>query len=83
MGQLCLALSSLGRNCLLDPRAGWALAGIAVTFVMNLSVSFGLALRVALRARGANAGDRRAILVELLRRAVAGPGEFLFPPSAS
>ncbi|MCC7012592.1 MAG: gliding motility protein [Planctomycetes bacterium] len=79
MGQLCLALSELGPSVFGDARAAWALSGIALTFVLNLAVSFGLALRVALRARGASASDRSSIVAALRRRLLRRPHEFLVP----
>jgi site-specific recombinase len=55
-------------------------AGIAVTGVLNVGVSFWLALRVALRARGVQGVDRRRITAAILRRLARAPGSFLWPP---
>ena len=79
-GMLALALSSLGPGCLAAPGALPALLGIGVIFVLNLSVSFGLALVLAMRARDVQAADRRAFLSALGRRLAHSPWEFLVPP---
>lgn len=79
-GMLALAAFALPGAGLGDVRLLPALAGIAVIFVLNLGVSFGLALGVALRARDVQATDRRALLRALLRRLLRSPLEFLVPP---
>ncbi len=58
----------------------WALGGIATMFVLNLGVSFNLALAIALRARAVNSHDRMELASALLRRFLRHPGEFLLPP---
>ena len=78
-GTLALGVTSrgpevLGRGVLL-----WAGMGIAVTFVLNLGVSFYLALRLALRAQDVSRQDHLAILRTLGRRFLASPAEFFFP----
>jgi site-specific recombinase len=65
----------LGRGALL-----WAGLGIAVTFVLNLSVSFYLALRLALRAQDVSRRDHLEILRNLWRQFRATPRDFFFPP---
>jgi site-specific recombinase len=59
---------------------GPACFGIALVFVLNLSVSFGLALAVAMRARDVQASDQRRFLAALGRRMLRSPLEFLLPP---
>jgi site-specific recombinase len=59
-----------------------ALAGIAVIGAMNLLVSFGLALVVAMRARGVEITAGGELLRELGRRLLRQPGAFLWPPRA-
>ena len=58
----------------------WCVAGIAATGALNLSVSFFLAFKVALRSRGIRLADRsrihRAIRARLWRR----PLSFIVPP---
>lgn len=76
-GQVALAACTLGT--VLDARVGWALGGLALMFVLNLGVSFTLALWVAGRARGVDARERRAVARAVLRRLVRRPQEFLLP----
>lgn len=82
-GQLAAALGALGLPVLAEPAFWWCVAGIAVTGVLNVGVSFWLALRVALRARGVHGVDRRRITGALLRRLARSPGSFLWPPPAA
>jgi len=81
MGTLALGIGSL-------PYASWgrgkllmAFLGVAMTFVMNLGVSFYLALRLALRAQDVSRSDHLEILRTLWRRFRASPREFFFPPA--
>ncbi len=82
-GKIALALSTLGQAAWTDPRLVGALGGIAVMFVMNLGVSFALALWVAARATGVAAADRRTLAAALLRRFVRSPLEFVWPMGES
>lgn len=61
------------------------LVGIGVLGIglINLSVSFGLALRVALRAQRVRFEDRRGLLRRIGRRFIERPGEFFWPPKAA
>jgi site-specific recombinase len=56
------------------------LAGIAAIGSMNLLVSFGLALVVAMRARGVEAVAGGALLNAVGRHAVRAPRTFFWPP---
>lgn len=58
----------------------WALAGIALTGLLNFTVSFALALRTALRARGLSAEARRELWRDLRRAIRAEPLRFLWRP---
>ena len=58
-------------------------AGIAVMFVLNLSVSFALSLASAARAYGLPLRDLGELLRRLVRRFLRSPGEFLLPPPRS
>jgi site-specific recombinase len=58
----------------------WSLAGIALTGVLNFTVSFALALRTAMRARDLRPGERKALWRELLRSIATRPGRFLGIP---
>jgi site-specific recombinase len=57
-----------------------ALAGIAVMFVLNLSVSFGCSLLSAVRAYELPAGDLGGILRGIGRRLLRSPLTFVRPP---
>ena len=59
---------------------GWSLAGIALTGVLNFTVSFALALRTAMRARDLRPGERMALWRDLGRTLAARPGLFLGRP---
>lgn len=78
-GALAASVVSLGwRSMLLAPF--WeAVAGIAVIGALNLSVSFGLAMAMALRASEIETPSRRAILRALTQRLVTRPQSFLLP----
>jgi site-specific recombinase len=55
-------------------------AGVAVVGLLNLGVSFTLALSVALRAQRIHFTETRALLLELGRRFVRGPHHYFWPP---
>ena len=82
-GQLAAAVSVHGLELLRHAPFWWCLAGIVVTALLNLAVSFTLAFGVALRSRGIRLADRsriyRAIRARLLRR----PMSFLWPSKAA
>jgi site-specific recombinase len=81
-GQLFAAVGAEGLAMVGTALFWWCVAGIALTGVLNLGVSFFLAFRVALRSRGIRLADRsrihRAVRARLLRR----PMSFLLPPRA-
>jgi site-specific recombinase len=79
-GQLGAALGALGFGVLQTAAFWWCVAGIAVTGVLNLTVSFGLAFMVALRSRGVQLKEQGRILAALRRRLFSQPLSFLFPP---
>jgi site-specific recombinase len=79
-GTLALAAASFGRDWLYR---GWfvhTMYGIAVTFVLNLTVSFSIAASVALRAYGVMRQDQLKLLRYTLKSFVRSPRRFLFPP---
>lgn len=80
-GQVAFAAAALGT--FLDARVGWALGGVALMFVLNLGVSFALALWVAMRARGIGAREKRALARAVLRRLTRRPHEFVLPARAA
>jgi site-specific recombinase len=58
----------------------WAAAGVAGIGLVNLGVSFSLALTVAMRARNVTFSQGNQLLRGLLRRLFTRPGEFFLPP---
>lgn len=79
-GQLGGALGALGFDLLAQSAFWWCVAGIGVTGFLNLTVSFTLAFRVALRSRGVRVQDRRRIGAALWRRFRSQPFSFVLPP---
>jgi site-specific recombinase len=79
-GTLSLGITSRGLEVLGRGALIWASLGIAVTFVMNLGVSFYLALRLALRAQDISPSENHQILLTLWRRFWSAPREFFLPP---
>ncbi len=82
-GQLAAALGALGWDLLRESAFWWCAAGIAVTGVLNLTVSFVLAFKVALRSRGIRLADRSRIYRAIRARMWHRPTSFLFPPKES
>ena len=78
-GTLALGASSRALEVLGSGALIWAGLGIAVTFAMNLGVSFYLALRLALRAQDVSHSDSVEILRTLWREFRISPREFFFP----
>ena len=81
-GQLGAAFGALGPTLLQTGAFWWCVAGIAVTGVLNLTVSFSLAFIVALRSRGVRVTERRRIQAALWQRWRAAPASFFWPPKA-
>jgi site-specific recombinase len=81
-GTVALGIASRGPEVLGRGALIMAALGIAVTFVLNLSVSFYLALRLALRAQDVSPSDHLEILRNLWRNFHARPSDFFFPPAA-
>jgi site-specific recombinase len=82
-GTLALAAASLGRDWLYR---GWfihTLFGIAVIFVLNLGVSFGIASWVALRAHEVPYSDQLQLLGYVVKSFLRSPWRFLYPSQRS
>lgn len=79
-GQLAAAAGALGVEVLRTPVFWWCVAGIVMTGVLNLTVSFYLAFKVALRSRGLKLRERRRITRALLGRLRRAPLSFVLPP---
>ena len=79
-GQLAAAAGAMGADILQLPAFWWCVAGIGVTGVLNLSVSFLLAFKVALRSRGIRLRDRSRIYHAIRQRLWRNPLSFIVPP---
>jgi site-specific recombinase len=79
-GQVAVAAFSLGPQTLTTAPFWLAVAGLALIGVLNVGVSFALALRVAMRAVDISPADRSRVYRAIRRRLVQRPGEFLWPP---
>jgi site-specific recombinase len=73
-------VGALGWPTLATAAFWWCVAGVAVTAVLNVGVSFWLAFRVALRSRGVRMKDRSRIGQALRRRLWQQGKSFVFPP---
>ena len=78
-GQLAAAVGSLGWDVVRLADFWWCVAGLVATGVLNLAVSFWLALKVALRSRGITLADRRQLYAAVRRRFRQRPLSFLLP----
>lgn len=78
-GTLALAAARYGTNSFGHGWLWFAVAGIAITFVLNLGVSFSIASLVALRAYEVPWEEQRQILKFLLREIWDAPLSFVFP----
>jgi site-specific recombinase len=82
-GILSLASTSLGQRWFGEGAFWLSMAGVAVMFVLNLSVSFLLALVSAARAYELPAHDNAELLRGMLRRFKNAPLDFFVPPRAA
>lgn len=82
-GTLAAALPSLGLEFLKSWDFIRAVIGIAVIGAFNVGVSFGLALWVAIKARGINPPQRRAIRRAVVKRFYRSPLSFFLPVGAT
>jgi site-specific recombinase len=78
-GILTASLATLGIGALATKAFVLAALGIAGIGLMNLTVSFWLAMFVATRACGIQSPERHAIYVAVARRFRRHPLSFLFP----
>ncbi len=81
--QLGVAVGAEGFGLLATPLFWWCMAGLAVTATLNVSVSFFLAFKLALRSRGVRLADRSRIYAAIRRRLRTRPLSFLWPPRAA
>jgi site-specific recombinase len=78
-GQLAAAAGALGWEVLDTAPFWWCVAGIAVTGVLNIGVSFWLAFKLAAQSRGLRRADRQRIGAALLQRLSHKLPSFLWP----
>ena len=78
-GQLAASVVVLGWSVVATSAFWLAVAGIAVIGVLNVGVSFALALQVAIRARESSGASRGDIYRAIRRRMLREPASFLFP----
>ena len=78
-GQLAAAVGAEGFGLMAGAPFWWCAAGIAATGVLNLSVSFFMAFRVALRSRGIRLVDRSRIYRVVRARLWRQPLSFIWP----
>ncbi len=81
-GQVSAAYAALGVGSVLQWTTLWIALGIVGIGLLNLSVSFGLALFVAIRARNVRGPERIQFFRALGQRLVRAPLSFLLPIGA-
>jgi site-specific recombinase len=79
-GQVVAAAGTLGWQVLDMPAFWWCVAALPLTGLLNLGVSFLLALRVAMRAREVRVKDRTRLRRAIWRRLARQPLSFFWPP---
>jgi site-specific recombinase len=79
-GSVAAAIGVLGAETLKTPALWWAVGGIASMGVLNLAVSFALALSMALRSQGLRTGMRRRLRRNVLRYVARHPWKVILPP---
>ena len=79
-GQVAAALGALGGHALQSGAFWWCVAAIPVTGALNVTVSFWLAFKVALRSRGIQVQEQSRIYAAIRRRLWQRPLDFLLPP---
>ena len=78
-GQLAAAGASIGWSVLREPALWWCVASIPVIGVLNISVSFYCAFRLALLSHNVGALDRSRIRQAIWQRLRQRPLDFLWP----
>jgi len=78
-GQLAAAVGAEGFGLMAHAPFWWCVAGIVATGLLNVSVSFFMAFRVALRSRGIRTLDRGRIYRAIRARLWRKPLSFIWP----
>jgi site-specific recombinase len=79
-GQVAVASFTLGAGILATAPFWLAIAGLALIGALNVGVSFGLALRLAMRAVDISPTDRAHVYSAIRQRLFSRPMEFVWPP---
>ena len=79
-GQVAAALGALGWEVLREPAFWWCVVALPLTGMLNVGVSFVLALRVAMRSRGVKIKDRARLRAAIGARLRRQPLSFVWPP---
>lgn len=82
-GQVAAAAASVGPGILKDSAFWWCVAGIGVTGLLNLAVSFYFAFRLALRAHNVSGVDRHRIRQAIGQRARTRLRSFFWPEASA
>ncbi|HTR08907.1 MAG TPA: site-specific recombinase [Paraburkholderia sp.] len=78
-GSIGVALGVLGPGTLRSGELWWAVAGVVSMAVLNVAVSFGLALHMALRSRDLARKEVRPLMRVVWRRIVRRPIDLVWP----
>ncbi|WP_027816839.1 site-specific recombinase [Paraburkholderia bannensis] len=78
-GSIGVAMGVLGSGTLGSGELWWAVAGVASMAVLNVTVSFALALHMALRSRGLARRDVRPLMRAFWRRVTRHPIALVWP----
>ncbi|MDR3101535.1 MAG: site-specific recombinase [Paraburkholderia sp.] len=78
-GSIGVALGVLGTAALKTGELWWAVAGVASMAVLNVTVSFALALQMALRSRDLRRQDVRPLMHAFWRRVTRHPVDLVWP----
>jgi site-specific recombinase len=81
-GFLAASTSALGLSALRSAPFWWAVGGIASMAVLNVGVSFALALGTAVRAQGLRAPERSELRAALWSRIRRRPADLVAPKEA-
>ncbi|MBB2997877.1 site-specific recombinase [Paraburkholderia tropica] len=78
-GSIGVAMGVLGPATLKSGELWWAVAGVASMAVLNVTVSFALALQMALRSRDLARKDVRPLMRAFWRRVTRHPADLVWP----
>ncbi len=78
-GTLALAAARFGTESFGKDWFYWAIGGIGLCFVLNLSVSFSIAAFVALRAYKVPASEQKQLVLFILKAFIKSPLKFILP----